>query len=179
MHCYFRLHGRVHSDINRLEYLPFPHPIMTWIVANHLLLQVALEWGILKSLNWWMIPSTVMIIWLLGDLERKICFLFFSTVSSQNASQKTMPNNTTKAGVVVETMSAPNPVSKFDLNKYILIRNIRYNLMCMSNLLYISFQFCPNTRGICCLMALINLGLILVAIGFIIVLQLPEPAFVW
>jgi len=71
-----------------------------------------------------------------------------STVSSQNASQKTMPNNTTKAGVVVETMSAPNP-------------------------------FCPNTRGICCLMALINLGLILVAIGFIIVLQLPEPAFVW
>lgn len=71
-----------------------------------------------------------------------------STISSQNASQKTIPNNTTKAGVVVETMSAPNP-------------------------------FCPNTRGICCLMALINLGLILVAIGFIIVLQLPEPAFVW
>ena len=65
--------------------------------------------------------------WLLGELERKICFLFFSTVSSQNASQKTMPNNTTKAGVVVETMSAPNPVSKFDLNKYILIRNIRYH----------------------------------------------------
>ena len=35
----------------------------------------------------------------------------FSTISSQNASQKSMPNNTTKAGVVVETMSAPNPVS--------------------------------------------------------------------
>ena len=35
----------------------------------------------------------------------------FSTISSQNASQKSIPNNTTKAGVVVETMSAPNPVS--------------------------------------------------------------------
>ena len=121
MHFYYRLHGRVHSDINRLEYLQFPHPIMTWIVASHLLPQVALEWGTFQSLYWWMIPSSV--IWLLGKLERKICFLFFSTVSSQNASQKTMPNNTTKAGVVVETMSAPNPVSTFDLNKYILIRN--------------------------------------------------------
>lgn len=69
-----------------------------------------------------------------------------STISSQNASQKN--NNVTKAGVVLETMSAPNP-------------------------------FCPNTRGVCCLLALINLGLILIAIGFIIVLQLPEPAFVW
>jgi len=56
--------------------------------------------------------------------------------------------NTTKAGVVIETMSAPNP-------------------------------FCPNTRGVCCLMVLVNLALILVAIGFIIVLQLPEPAVVW
>ncbi len=56
--------------------------------------------------------------------------------------------NTTKAGVVVETMSAPNP-------------------------------FCPNTRGVCCLMVLVNLALILVAIGFIIVLQLHDPAFVW
>ena len=55
---------------------------------------------------------------LLRELKRKICFLFFSTVSSQNASQKTMPNNTTKAGVVVETMSAPNPVSTSNLNKY-------------------------------------------------------------
>lgn len=56
--------------------------------------------------------------------------------------------NTTKAGVAVETMSAPNP-------------------------------FCPNTKGVCCLMVLINLALILVAIGFIIVLQLTEPAIVW
>ena len=39
--------------------------------------------------------------------------------------------------------------------------------------------FCPNTKGICCLMILVNLGLILICIGFIIVLQLPEPAFVW
>jgi len=85
-----------------------------------------------------------------GDVEEPVAASRsrISTISSQNASQKSMPNNTTKAGVVVETMSAPNP-------------------------------FCPNTRGICCLMALINLGLILVAIGFIIVLQLPEPAFVW
>ena len=29
-----------------------------------------------------------------------------------------MPNNTTKAGVVVETMSAPNPVRSLDLNKF-------------------------------------------------------------
>jgi len=56
--------------------------------------------------------------------------------------------NTTKAGVVVETMSAPNP-------------------------------FCPNTRGVCCLMVLINIALALVCIGFIIVLQLYDPPFVW
>lgn len=75
---------------------------------------------------------------------------------ASNASSKlstphsggTTANNTTTAGVVVETMSAPNP-------------------------------FCPNTRGVCCLMILVNLGLLLVALGFIIVLQLPEPAFVW
>ncbi|QQP55884.1 Uncharacterized protein FKW44_000354 [Caligus rogercresseyi] len=54
----------------------------------------------------------------------------------------------TKAGVIVETMSAPNP-------------------------------FCPNTKGVCCLMLLVNLGIILVAIGFIIVLQLREPDIVW
>ena len=54
----------------------------------------------------------------------------------------------TKAGVVIETMSAPNP-------------------------------FCPNTKGLCCLLVLINLGLILVTLGFSIVLQLFEPAFVW
>ena len=40
-------------------------------------------------------------------------------------------------------------------------------------------QFCPNTRGVCCLLILVNLALILVALGFIIVLQLPDPAFVW
>ncbi|TRY62914.1 hypothetical protein TCAL_15187 [Tigriopus californicus] len=57
-------------------------------------------------------------------------------------------SNSTKAGVVIETMSAPNP-------------------------------FCPNTKGVCCLMLLVNLALILVAIGFIIVLQLPEPVIVW
>lgn len=53
-----------------------------------------------------------------------------------------------KGGVVVETMSAPNP-------------------------------FCPNTRGCCCLLLLINLGLILITLGFVIVMQFYEPVFVW
>ncbi|XP_075224737.1 uncharacterized protein LOC142326274 [Lycorma delicatula] len=53
-----------------------------------------------------------------------------------------------KRGVVVETMSAPNP-------------------------------FCPHTKGMCCLMLLLNLGLILVTLGFVIVIQFFEPLFVW
>lgn len=56
--------------------------------------------------------------------------------------------NTMKAGLAVETMSAPNP-------------------------------FCPNTKGVCCLMVLTNLALILICIGFIIVLQLTEPSEIW
>ena len=56
--------------------------------------------------------------------------------------------NTMKAGLAVETMSAPNP-------------------------------FCPNTKGVCCLMVLTNLSLILICIGFIIVLQLTDPPVVW
>lgn len=59
-----------------------------------------------------------------------------------------LAKNSTKAGVAVETMSAPNP-------------------------------FCPNTKGVCCLMVLVNLALILVAIGFIIVLQLTQPPIIW
>lgn len=39
--------------------------------------------------------------------------------------------------------------------------------------------FCPNIRGVCCLMLLINLGLILVTLGFVIVFQLKEALFVW
>jgi predicted transporter len=39
--------------------------------------------------------------------------------------------------------------------------------------------FCPNTKGICCLMLLINLGLILVTLGFVVVIQFFEPVFVW
>jgi hypothetical protein len=35
--------------------------------------------------------------------------------------------------------------------------------------------FCPNIRGMCCLMLLINLGLILTTLGFLIVLQIPDP----
>jgi len=71
-----------------------------------------------------------------------------SHVSSKKSELSVFANNSTKAGVIVETMSAPNP-------------------------------FCPNTKGVCCLLILVNLALILVALGFIIVLQLPEPAFVW
>jgi len=56
--------------------------------------------------------------------------------------------NTMKAGLAVETMSAPNP-------------------------------FCPDTKGVCCLMVLTNLALILICIGFIIVLQLTEPPVIW
>jgi hypothetical protein len=39
--------------------------------------------------------------------------------------------------------------------------------------------FCPNTKGICCLMLLINLGLILVTLGLVVVIQLFQPLFVW
>ncbi|XP_055382583.1 uncharacterized protein LOC129612824 [Condylostylus longicornis] len=39
--------------------------------------------------------------------------------------------------------------------------------------------FCPNIRGVCCLMLLLNLGLILVTLGFVIVIQFFEPTFVW
>ncbi|XP_070502674.1 uncharacterized protein [Chironomus tepperi] len=39
--------------------------------------------------------------------------------------------------------------------------------------------FCPNLRGVCCLMLLINLGLILITLGFVIVIQFVEPLFVW
>ena len=53
-----------------------------------------------------------------------------------------------KGGVVVETMSAPNP-------------------------------FCPNTKGLCCLLLLINLGLILITLGFVIVMQFFEPLYIW
>lgn len=39
--------------------------------------------------------------------------------------------------------------------------------------------FCPNIRGMCCLMLLLNLGIILVTLGFVIVIQFFEPLFVW
>lgn len=53
-----------------------------------------------------------------------------------------------KRGLIIETMSAPNP-------------------------------FCPHTRGMCCLMLLLNLGLILVTLGIVIVVQFIKPFFVW
>ncbi|XP_018330742.1 uncharacterized protein LOC108740750 [Agrilus planipennis] len=39
--------------------------------------------------------------------------------------------------------------------------------------------FCPNIKGMCCLMLLLNLGIILVTLGFVIVIQFIEPLFVW
>ncbi|KAI4504271.1 hypothetical protein M0802_000742 [Mischocyttarus mexicanus] len=53
-----------------------------------------------------------------------------------------------KDGIIIETMSTPNP-------------------------------FCPNTKGICCLMLILNLGLILVTLGFVIVIQFFQPLIVW
>lgn len=39
--------------------------------------------------------------------------------------------------------------------------------------------FCPNIKGMCCLMLLLNLGLILVTLGCVIVIQFIKPFFVW
>ncbi|XP_018566880.1 uncharacterized protein LOC108907620 isoform X2 [Anoplophora glabripennis] len=39
--------------------------------------------------------------------------------------------------------------------------------------------FCPNIKGMCCLMLLLNLGIILVTLGFVIVIQFYEPVYVW
>lgn len=38
---------------------------------------------------------------------------------------------------------------------------------------------CPNTKGVCCLMLLLNLAILLIALGFVIILQLFNPPFVW
>lgn len=64
-------------------------------------------------------------------------------------SAKSVKSQTSrKDGIIIETMSTPNP-------------------------------FCPNTKGVCCLMLLLNLGLILVALGFVIVIQFFQPLIVW
>lgn len=39
--------------------------------------------------------------------------------------------------------------------------------------------FCPNIKGMCCLMLLLNLGIILVTLGFVIVIQFFQPVYVW
>lgn len=72
------------------------------------------------------------------------------SVYSVASSRRTGRSHTSRRmGAKVEAMSAPNP-------------------------------FCPNNlRGVCCLMLLINLGLILVTLGFVIVIQFVEPLFVW
>lgn len=38
--------------------------------------------------------------------------------------------------------------------------------------------YCPNMKGVCCTMLLINLGLILLTLGLVIVIQFVEPLFV-
>lgn len=64
-------------------------------------------------------------------------------------SAKSVKSHTSrKDGIIIETMSTPNP-------------------------------FCPNTKGVCCLMLLLNLGLILIALGFVIVIQFFQPLIVW
>ncbi|CAK9823851.1 hypothetical protein ANTRET_LOCUS2111 [Anthophora retusa] len=64
-------------------------------------------------------------------------------------SAKSVKSHTSKKdGIIIETMSTPNP-------------------------------FCPNTKGVCCLMLLLNLGLILVTLGFVIVIQFFQPLIVW
>lgn len=39
--------------------------------------------------------------------------------------------------------------------------------------------FCPRVKGMCCLMVLLNLGLILVTLGIVIVIQFLEPIYIW
>ncbi|CAD7004480.1 uncharacterized protein LOC101452237 [Ceratitis capitata] len=70
----------------------------------------------------------------------------YSVASTAKTGQSA--RSTTKRGVKIDAMSAPNP-------------------------------FCPNIKGVCCLMLLLNLGLILVTLGFVIVVQFYEPLYVW
>ncbi|XP_066586326.1 uncharacterized protein [Prorops nasuta] len=72
----------------------------------------------------------------------------YSVGSARSGNSTVKTHISRKGGIVVETMSTPNP-------------------------------FCPNTKGICCLMLLLNLGLILVCLGFVIVIQFFQPLFVW
>lgn len=69
-----------------------------------------------------------------------------TTPSEYSSVSKTKKKR--KGGVVIETMSAPNPC-------------------------------CPDSKGVCCILLLVNLGLLLVTLGFSVVLQIFEPPFVW
>lgn len=72
----------------------------------------------------------------------------YSCDSARSGLSTVKTHTSRKNGIIVETMSTPNP-------------------------------FCPNTKGICCLMLLLNLGLILVTLGFVIVIQFFQPLVVW
>ncbi|KYN43384.1 hypothetical protein ALC56_02110 [Trachymyrmex septentrionalis] len=72
----------------------------------------------------------------------------YSYGSGRSGTSTVKTRTSRKGGIIVETMSTPNP-------------------------------FCPNTKGVCCLMLLLNLGLILVTLGFVIVIQFFQPLVVW
>lgn len=72
----------------------------------------------------------------------------YSYGSARSGISTAKSQTSRKHGIIVETMSTPNP-------------------------------FCPNTKGVCCLMLLLNLGLILVTLGFVIVIQFFQPLIVW
>lgn len=72
----------------------------------------------------------------------------YSYGSARSGGSTIKTKTSRHGGIVVETMSTPNP-------------------------------FCPNTKGMCCLLLLLNLGLILVTLGFVIVVQFFEPIVVW
>ncbi|XP_063991763.1 uncharacterized protein LOC135170142 isoform X1 [Diachasmimorpha longicaudata] len=73
----------------------------------------------------------------------------YGSARSGASNGSTIKTKTSRhGGLVVETMSTPNP-------------------------------FCPNTKGMCCLLLLINLGIILVTLGFVIVIQIFHPLIVW
>lgn len=82
--------------------------------------------------------------------------------------------NTMKAGLAVETMSAPNPFCPNTKEGYKYCIEVSHLSLNIFHVLILKIL-----QGVCCLMVLTNLSLILICIGFIIVLQLTDPPVVW
>lgn len=82
------------------------------------------------------------------DVKKNDETIVWKTISLRRPDRFIVLQVDHKRGLVIETMSAPNP-------------------------------FCPHTRGMCCLMLLLNLGLILVTLGIVIVVQFFQPVIVW